>query len=235
MKNKKVITIVLAAMLACTALAGCGKKEATDEFAKTVDVETDIASETTDNKTDNDEASSEETVKTLSEALSENDYSIWFCMSDMDTWNLSPRIFIFYKDGTYSECWSNGKRFGDYEMMTDEEIVSLAEENALKRGEYFLSVFTDKYSTDDKVTREIIYADNLYIELNNGYVPTQQVVDSYYGGFKEDSHVFITRTSQNTSFVFDAVGTNDIEVNEMTHKPNTGTVEIPTDTEVDTE
>lgn len=233
MKNKKVITIVLAAMLACTALAGCGKKETTDEFAKTVDVETDIASETTDNKTDNDEASSEETVKTLSEALSENDYSIWFWMSDMDTWNLSPRIYIFYKDGTYIESCPDSKRFGDYEMMTDEEIVSLAEENALnERSKYFLSVYTDKYSTDDKVTREIIYADNLYMTLNNGYVPTQQVVDSYYGGFKKDSQVFITRTSQNTSFVFDAVGTNDIEVNEMTHTPNTGAA---ADTEVDTE
>ena len=233
MKNKKVITIVLAAMLACTAVTACGKKETTDEFAKTVDVETDIASETTDNKTDNDEASSEETVKTLSEALSENDYSIWFWMSDMDTRNLSPSIYIFYKDGTYIESKSISKRFGDYEMMTDEEIVSLVEENALnERSEYFLSVYTDKYSTDNKVTEEIIYADDLYMTLNNGYVPTQQVVDSYYGGFKKDSQVFITRTSQNTSFVFDAVGTNDIEVNEMTHKPNTGTV---ADTEVDTE
>lgn len=232
MKNKKVITIVLAAMLACTAVTACGKKEATDEFAKTVDVETDIASETTDNKTDNGEASSEETVKTLSEALSENDYSIWFWMDDMDIQNL-PRIFVFYKDGTYIECGSNGKRFGDYEMMTDEEIVSLVEENVLnERSEYFLSVYTDKYSTDDKVTEEIIYADDLYKTLNNGYVPTQQVVDSYYGGFKKDSQVFITRTSQNTSFVFDAVGTEDIEVNEMTHTPNTGAV---ADTEVDTE
>lgn len=232
MRNKKIITIMLAAMLACTALAGCGKKEATDEFAKTVDVETDIASETTDNKTDNGEASSEETVKTLSEALSENDYSIWFWMDDMDIQNL-PRIFVFYKDGTYIECGSNGKRFGDYEMMTDEEIVSLVEENALnERSEYFLSVYTDKYSTDNKVTKEIIYADDLYKTLNNGYVPTQQVIGSYYGGFKKDSQVFITRTSQNTSFVFDAVGTNDIEVNEMTHTPNTGAV---ADTEVDTE
>ena len=37
---------MLAAMLACTALAGCGKKETTDEFAKTVEVETDVVAET---------------------------------------------------------------------------------------------------------------------------------------------------------------------------------------------
>lgn len=46
MKNKKVITIVLAAMLACTAVTACGKKEATDEFEKTVEVETDVVAET---------------------------------------------------------------------------------------------------------------------------------------------------------------------------------------------
>ena len=59
MRNKKIITIVLAAMLACTAVTACGKKEATDEFEKTVEVETDVVAETEEPETVESEVAAE--------------------------------------------------------------------------------------------------------------------------------------------------------------------------------
>ena len=62
MRNKKIITIVLAAMLACTAVTACGKKEATDEFEKTVEVETDVVAETEEPETVESEVAAEPEV-----------------------------------------------------------------------------------------------------------------------------------------------------------------------------
>lgn len=117
--KRRILAIIMAVTMAA-AMTGCGDSASKDSAQSSVP-----ASQST--TTDNNKAPGEKTVKTLTEVLNENDYSIWFITHDVDK-NTAPYIKILYKDGTYISCSIDGKRLGDYAQMTDEEILSLVED-----------------------------------------------------------------------------------------------------------
>lgn len=215
--KKRIVAMAMAVMMAATAM-GCGKSN------EKLSVSTGTSGEHV--TSDDNKVTTEIETKTLSQVLSENEYTIWFDIDSVgkNVGGVLDYIVIFYNDGTYIVT-NVDKKLGEYSQMSDEEIKSYVEENSQSavsydKGKYYLSVQTDE--TGNNVKEEhICFVDSEgkrggYYILN-GVVADQPLYDSYYGGYYKtgnnaDNDMLVMRADFNTRFEFDAVGTDGIAI-----------------------
>lgn len=214
--KKRIVAMAMAVMMAATAM-GCGKSNGK------LSVSTGTSGEHV--TSDDHKVTTEIETKTLSQVLSENEYTIWYNISSVDK-NVGGdylHVVVFYKDGTYIGT-SIDKRLGECAQMSDEEIKSYVEENSQSavsydKGKYYLSVWTDE--TGNNVQKErICFVDSDGKQGNyytlTGVVADQPLYDSYYGGYKnENGNMLVMRADFNTRFEFDAVGTDGIAIDSF--------------------
>lgn len=80
------------------------------------------------------------------------------------------------------------------------------------KGSYTITVWTD--STGNNVKQEdIVFSDDSSWVFKS-YAYPRAILDVYYGGYNNGSHVCVIRTSAETSFAFDALGTEGVNVDE---------------------
>ena len=221
--KKRMVAMVMAVMMAAT-MIGCGKSD----DKQTVSVETPAGQTVADNN----KVPGEKEVKTLTQILDENEYTIWYDINAVDK-NYCPEIMIFYNDGTYTYLGignEGNKKLGEYAQMSDEEIKtyveekvkevkenSSAEQNSYDRGHYYISVWTD--ASGNKVQKEQVSlrkpdgSGDTTLELN-GVVGAQPVYESYYGGYLKENggKMWITRIDSNIRFEYDAIGTEGVTI-----------------------
>lgn len=83
---------------------------------------------------------------------------------------------------------------------------------AYDKGSYTITIWTD--STGNNVKQEdIVFSDDFIWEFKS-YAYPRAILDVYYGGYNNGSHVCVIRTSEGTSFAFDALGTEGVNVDE---------------------
>lgn len=83
---------------------------------------------------------------------------------------------------------------------------------AYDKGSYTITIWTD--STGNNVKQEdIVFSDDFIWEFKS-YAYPRAILDVYYGGYNNGSHVCVIRTSAETSFAFDALGTEGVNVDE---------------------
>lgn len=83
---------------------------------------------------------------------------------------------------------------------------------AYDKGSYTITIWTD--STGNNVKQEdIVFSDDFRWEFKS-YAYPHAILDVYYGGYNNGSHVCVIRTSEGTSFAFDALGTEGVNVDE---------------------
>ncbi len=83
---------------------------------------------------------------------------------------------------------------------------------AYDKGSYTITIWTD--STGNNVKQEdIVFSDDFRWEFKS-YAYPRAILDVYYGGYNNGSHVCVIRTSEGTSFAFDALGTEGVNVDE---------------------
>lgn len=83
---------------------------------------------------------------------------------------------------------------------------------AYDKGSYTITIWTD--STGNNVKQEdIVFSDGDRWEFKS-YAYPRAILDVYYGGYNNGSHVCVIRTSAETSFAFDALGTEGVNVDE---------------------
>ena len=126
--KKRMVAMVMAVMMAAT-MTACGKSD--DKL--TVSVGTPVERDTTDSN----KVPGEKEVKTLTQILDENEYTIWYDIDAVDKNNF-PNIMIFYNDGTYTYLGQSGegnKKLGEYAQMSDEEIRTYVEEKSKEVNE----------------------------------------------------------------------------------------------------
>lgn len=116
--KKRIVAMAMAVMMAATAM-GCGKSN------EKLSVSTGTSGEHV--ASDDHKVTTEIETKTLSQVLSENEYTIWFDIIGSVDKSTGGDVVIFYSDGTYIET-SMGKRLGECSQMSDEEIKSYVEE-----------------------------------------------------------------------------------------------------------
>ncbi len=119
--KKRIVAMAMAVMMAATAM-GCGKSN------EKLSVSTGTSGEHV--TSDDHKVTSEIETKTLSQVLSENEYTIWFDIRSVDKneCGVGCDVVIFYNDGTYISTDMMGKKLGEYSQMSDEEIKSYVEE-----------------------------------------------------------------------------------------------------------
>ncbi len=113
--------LAMAVLIAVTAM-GCGKSN------EKLSVSTGTSGEHV--ASDDNKVTTEIETKTLSQVLSENEYTIWFDIHSVDKneGGVERDVVIFYNDGTYISTDMMGKKLGEYSQMSDEEIKSYVEE-----------------------------------------------------------------------------------------------------------
>lgn len=80
------------------------------------------------------------------------------------------------------------------------------------KGSYTITVWTD--STGNNVKQEdIVFSDDSSWVFKS-YAYPRAILDVYYGGYNNGSRVCVIRTSAGTSFAFDALGTEGVNVDE---------------------
>lgn len=80
------------------------------------------------------------------------------------------------------------------------------------KGSYTITVWTD--STGNNVKQEdIVFSDDSSWVFKS-YAYPRAILDVYYGGYNNGSRVCVIRTSAETSFAFDALGTEGVNVDE---------------------
>lgn len=126
--KKRMVAMVMAVMMAAT-MTGCGKSD----DKQTVSVGTPAGQTVADSN----KVPGEKEVKTLTQILDENEYTIWYDTDAVDKNNFS-NIMIFYNDGTYTYLGKSGegdKKLGEYAQMSDEEIRTYVEEKSKEVNE----------------------------------------------------------------------------------------------------
>lgn len=121
--KKRMVAMVMAVMMVAT-MTGCGKSD--DKL--TVSVGTPAGQTVADSN----KVPGEKEVKTLTQILDENEYTIWYDINAVDK-NDFPNIMIFYNDGTYiylGQSSEGNKKLGEYAQMSDEEIKTYVEEKS---------------------------------------------------------------------------------------------------------
>lgn len=215
--KKRIVAMAMAVMMAATAM-GCGKSNGK------LSVSTGTSGEHV--TSDDHKVTTEIETKTLSQVLSENEYTIWFDINSVDKSTGGMDVVIFYNDGTYISTVMLGKKLGECSQMSDEEIKSYVEENSQSavsydKGKYYLSVWTD--ATGNNVQKELIcFVDSdgkqgKYYTLT-GAVADQPLYDSYYGGYYKTGigyDMLVMRADFNTRFELDAVGTDGIAIDSF--------------------
>lgn len=117
--KKRIVAMAMAVMMAATAM-GCGKSN------EKLSVSTGTSGEHV--TSDDNKVTTEIETKTLSQVLSENEYTIWFDIDSVDKSTGGMDVVIFYNDGTYISTVMLGKKLGECSQMSDEEIKSYVEE-----------------------------------------------------------------------------------------------------------
>lgn len=80
------------------------------------------------------------------------------------------------------------------------------------KGSYTITVWTD--STGNNVKQEDIVFSDGSSWVFKSYAYPRAILDVYYGGYNNGSRVCVIRTSAETSFAFDALGTEGVNVDE---------------------
>ena len=80
------------------------------------------------------------------------------------------------------------------------------------KGSYTITVWTD--STGNNVKQEDIVFSDGSSWVFKSYAYPRAILDVYYGGYNNGSSVCVIRTSAETSFAFDALGTEGVNVDE---------------------
>ncbi len=83
---------------------------------------------------------------------------------------------------------------------------------AYDKGSYTITIWTD--STGNNVKQEDIVFSDGSSWVFKSYAYPRAILDVYYGGYNNGSRVCVIRTSAETSFAFDALGTEGVNVDE---------------------
>jgi hypothetical protein len=144
---KKRMAAMMMALMMAAGLAGCGSA---DEAVYEPD------STATSKKEDKDTVSTsknkDNASMTLSEAIHDGEYTIWYSASEVDK-DKEPTIFVLYDDGT---CIS-GKKL-DGEAYTFRELSEMSDEDIVSHVQSIWNKYKDKEatSTEKKANNEVI-------------------------------------------------------------------------------
>lgn len=192
------LILFCAILMTMLALTGCGGKGNMDA----------MESDDTDGKT--------EEIAALSEILWGNDVSVWYMCNKVGKDEIPNYVYIMYGDGTYIGISKSNSEytFGELSKMTDEEIITWAENKGYTKSQYGLSIFTD--STGNNPQKEVIYIPDWHFEISYGTSPyVSEVYESSYGGYKSSDGYFVCRTENaSVPFELDEIGTGGILIDE---------------------
>lgn len=121
--KRKLMMVSMMTILSLS-LFGCGSKDTTSSSNGSARTNTEKEADTKN-----------ENVGTFSQLFTNNDVSVWYSCEAIDK-EETPGIYVMYGDGTYLNLGTTkSKTFAELSKMTDEEIISLVEDDWNNRNQ----------------------------------------------------------------------------------------------------